>query len=311
MKALLSSLVIIAALLTGCSKGGGNDSVKHGLSDLKPTQKPQNPVQKNYLNSLTATLVGLSKYLPDDAVIFDTVLDGTKTKYIYSWSSERTEAKAKLNNDGLQFATDIKAKCLINNADSIASGGQPKAGSTSSEEAWLSTTGNNCPYIISRKNQMLTTYNRFDVDNVNRSVSADVSIGGTSYSSNEVKDERLVSLSGIRSIVINMKTTGYGNFNVNQTTTKVSSNTSSVGSLEIHLANGDYVTGPVTMESITQDSQTESQILFDGKSSQGDIRVVVKMKTGTTNEVYLNGEKIDLGAVGGLGFKANALVNFR
>lgn len=303
MKLVLSSLLIVCAFLTACSKDDGDKKSKGYAftKDFQPAHKPQNAAPQNYLQDVMVSLKESNLYLPSDAAFFNVIIDGSDVKSVWDGSDEREAAKRALNNEGLRFVEDIKRNCMINNAKKTESG-EARQGGTKTQSIVMSTTGNACPLLIHKGDSTATTYDLIDINQAAQTAHVVLRMQGSNFDSREVRNARIEGLSGIRLLKVEMNTTGSADITQNsrgQQTGKV--HVEGVGSVILSLANGDTVQGPITMEAVGTDQSTELRFLFDGKSNQGAVRIVVIVKSNQAPEIYLNGEKIDGSGWGGVG----------
>lgn len=285
---------MLSFALVGCSGGGGGG----GATGFNPNEKPQNAAEKQYVDELVATLSKSEKLVPSDVVVFDSVLDGTTAKDVTN-SDERKQALAKLSPEGQAFVKNVRAKCVVNNANVYQEGleSTPKVGSTIVQRGWMNTRGSGCPYIINEDNDSKITYTALNVTPTSANIAANLS--ATSNSLKEILDETYVKMAGVRSMAMNM--TMNGAMTAYQDAQKVSQNANYTGngSLKIILANSDVIQGPIQFLGSAANEKQSMQFLFDGTSPKGAIRIVGKMTTETGLEIYVNGEKVDASAVGG------------
>nr|WP_295902848.1 hypothetical protein [uncultured Bdellovibrio sp.] len=305
MKLILSSLLITCAFLTACSDSGSKNKNNPGLytfsKDFQPSHKPPNAAPMSYLKDVMISIKDSNLYIPSDAAFFNVIADGSDLKQIWDGSPERQEAFKKLNSEGLRFVNEIRTTCTINDARKTESG-DVRQGATKTQSINMSTSGNTCPFLVSKTDSNATTYDLIKLDQTAESVQIVMRIEGTNSESREVRSQRVSDLSGLRSFAINLRFNGNVDVIQTETTQTMKMRIEGSGSLMLVLSNGDTVRGPLSMEAVGTEKGMESRFLFEGQSNQGVIRVVVITKANQAPEIYLNGEKLDAGAFGAIPF---------
>lgn len=304
MKFLISSLVVLCAILSACSDDSGDKKDGGGgyafTQDYQPNYKPQNAAPTQYLKDILVSIKDTNLYVPDDAAFFDAIINGSDVRPIWDGSQERQEALQKLSGDGLRFLNDIRTTCAINNAKKTESG-EIRQGATKSQTLTMSTSGAGCPFVVSKNNLSETTYDTIDVNQAAQTFHVVMRLSGVNSETREIRNQRVVDLSGTRSMAVNLRLSG--NADVTQTASQqtMKMRIQGNGTVSVVLANGDTIGGLLSMEVVGTEQASESRVLFDGQSNHGAIRIVFIVRSNQPPEIYLNGEKVNAAEWGGIG----------
>lgn len=291
MKSFASALVLTSALMIGCSSGS-NSSSSPFTEDFKPNEKPQNAAPLPYAKELFQKINNNKQVLPKPNAIFNAVIDGSSVKRIYPDSTERNEAIADLNADGVRFLKDINEKCVIHDATTNTQGA-PAKGATVHSSGAMSTSGTDCPFVLESSFVEATTYSAYDISESTFNIAATITRKtdeGSKIFSNEIQQ-----ITGFKSVRI--KTNTNSNLSFQGTSPQdgtIASNSIMIGSFEMILADGNKISGPLNMQFTISNSKTNMQFLLELQSPQGMIRVVLRGTSDSkTPELYINGEKVD------------------
>lgn len=156
----------------------------------------------------------------------------------------------------------------------------------------MSLEGTDCPYTLSATGASEYTVTHSEKNSTSSVISFTLNIQSAKQAS--INDARVASLSGVKAQLLEM-TAGGGltlRSSLNDTKPTVDGVISGVGKIEYTFSNDEKLTGNLTIYSKSANNKTKTQTLFEAKTAQGLIRVVI-VSDGEKNETYLNGTKYE------------------
>lgn len=302
MRIALIPVIFSGLFLVACSGGGGGGgSAAQGINesfqfrqDFKPTIRPPGAASKEYEDLVANSLLQFSQNVPAEEAYFGVVIRDSDLRYIWNDSDARAQAQKVLAPEGLRFLKDIKVYCVINDAVKNESRpeGKPKEGDKISKVMEMSTTGANCPLLYQKSVDSEWEFYAIEEEADTGKTKTSMTLNSQQKTSVEVKDPALVKAGILRELKAEMS------FQGNKTTwqqIKVADDSKvyllGQGQMTLTLANGDIISGPITMETVSTGDIQEAQLLFEGKSQQGIVKVVLLDKAGAAPEAFVNGQK--------------------
>lgn len=305
MKFLMPSLLVMSALLSACANNSDSKNGGYAFTeDFKPNTRPGGAASEADLKDLLAVFKDSSKFVPDKAAIYDAVIDDSQTKSTYG-TPERQEALNKLNNDGTRFLEQVKNRCRINNATLRETGNNqtPYKGLVTTKNLSMSLEGQQCPMLHTETNSMTMVYD--DVQIGRDSAAVKMHLNSSTLNHQEVRDERMVQLNGVRSVSIKMDLSGAGEATATARSNESKVKASGSGVLKIVLANGETIAGNMKIETFAINNVSSMQVLFEANTSKGAVRIVVIKNANEELKAYLNGSRINPRDWEDIGFKVN------
>lgn len=301
MRSLSFISVVVSGLLLGACSGGGGGSVVPEINenfefrhDFKPDLSPPGAASKEYENQVSSSLLQFSQNIPAQEAYFGVVIRDSDIRYIWDDSAERTKAQKTLSPEGLRLLKDIKVYCVINDAVKKESRpeGDPQEGDKITKILEMSTSGANCPLSFQKSVDSEWEFYAIETDKESGKTQTSMTLNSQQKIALEVKDTALIKSGILKELKAEIS------FQGNKTTWRrvKAADESKVyllgrGVMTLTLANGDVITGPVTIETVSAGDTHQSQMLFEGKSAQGNVKVVLLDKAGSSPEAFINGTK--------------------
>jgi hypothetical protein len=280
----LVSVALFAALAMGCA---GSDDNKNSLD---PYSKPANPVPKEYIVELASMRERSKKYIPAEEAIFDRVIDEEEVKNVSE--SEKNEKMSLLNSSGEAFLKTIKTDCTIQNAK-LKEKGSADVGQTQSKTLTMSAAGDKCPIEINRKEENVIQYQSTYKPDENGRGTVKGNGTKTIFSSFKILDKKIASLAGYKSLLVDYQLIGSFNVRIDPEETKLDSNGSLSGKVEIDLADGSKISGPLSGEVTASDEKYSVIVIFNGSTPKGDLKIAFVVDKDENSGLWINGEKAD------------------
>ncbi len=300
MRIALIPVIISGLFLAACS-GGGGGSATPGINenfqfrqDFKPTLRPPGAAATEYEDLVAKSLVQFSQNVPAEEAYFGVVIRDSDIRYIWDDSIERAHAQKTLAPEGIRFLKDIKVYCVINDAVKKESRpeGAPKEGDKISKVLDMSTSGANCPLHFQKSVDSEWEYYAIEDEADTGKTKTSMVLNSQQKTAVEVRDPGLIKAGILRELKAEIS------FQGNKTTWQrvKAADDSKVyllgrGEMTLTLANGDIISGPITMETVSTGDSQQAQFLFEGRSPQGLIKVVLLDKLGESPEAFINGQK--------------------
>lgn len=300
MRTAFIPAIISGLFLVACSGGGGgsgapaiNESFQF-RQDFKPTLSPPGAVAKDYEEVVANSLLQFSQNVPAEEAYFGVVIRDSDIRYIWDDSAERVNAQKTLAPEGARLLNDIKVYCVINDAvkNETRPEAAPKEGDKISKVLEMSTSGTNCPLHFQKSVDSEWEYYAVEEDTESGKIKNSMILNSQQKTTLTVRDPALLKTGVLKEMKVEIS------FQGNKTTWQrvKAADDSKVyllgrGEMTLTLANGDVISGPITMETISTGESQQAQLLFDGRSAHGAVKVVLLDKAGGSPEAYINGQK--------------------
>ncbi len=283
----------LALSLTACSNSSSNGK---GGVDADPYSKPANPVSEAYAQGIMQTWSQSEQVVPGEAAIFDGVIDGTEIKPINDWSPERRDALSKLNQDGQNLLQSIQANCQTTGPDRNEEG-ELGVGKTQTIQLSMGLIGDSrtCPLNSSHSAVQATTFTNFKPVDQNGNGQIVVNSVSTQKQSMILNDRDVANLVGAKSMKLEFKMSSVAQNDIVAGQQQIKADGQMTGNLDIRLANGDVISGPINgVMKLTENLMTMT-VIFSGKTPQGDLKVAFVGDSNGKSELIINGKKMDGG----------------
>ncbi|MNJ94700.1 hypothetical protein D3C87_124020 [compost metagenome] len=296
MRVLNLFLVGAVGTLVACSNGGGGSGGDNGFEDYKPAEKPANAISKADLQYYVTVAKTSTKVLPEDAAIYKIVVSGAKAQPVAP--DARAEALAKLDGNGKAALQSIQTNCTITDAVGSSQGDQElRVGAQTLDTAKMSLSGAQCPLSGMVQEESRTIIKDLKANQSTNTAEIDTEVTQRSYTGRRVDSQELRDLSGFAGMELQVSTSGRVKLSIAQDKMSMEAQLKGKGQLQINLADGDIVKGPVNFEASVADGKMMAQYLFDGTTRRGALRVVVLVNqyqaTYYVNGVQMSPEEID------------------
>lgn len=284
-------LVFTGLVLVACSNGSGSD--RSGLhQDFKPDLKPSNGASPEDVRYYFSLLKASQFVLPEDVTLYDMVVASGKTELVNS--KDREQSYSKLNQTGKLIHKSIKDTCKIDNAQGTVLGDETlKVGAKKVETAKMGIGGTSCVMTARMQEEVRTEIKALSFNEKNRSFSLTKDVMQTTFDGRRMDHADLRSASGLSLIEKSLLLRGTMTVKVQDEDMWLQGQMSGTGQMRWDLASGDSVSGPMTLEVVFPESgDMESQVLFEGQTQRGALRMVMIGK-GKSQRVYVNGIEMD------------------
>ena len=295
----ISSMILCASALAfvGCGKNSSSPATNnpYTLDDYGPSTKPAGAASNESLKGLLQMMKGANALLPGQDTYHQVVSDGTDLREVTDSSPERQKALKKLSPEGLQVLASMKANCQIHDAQATQNGNPDSVtGATLTKTASMSTSGAACPILENVRNSTTTHYDRVDVNQQTQDFVIQESTQQVSEAHSKIQDPRLASRIGMAQIDLVLNTNL--KLETSQTAGVQTTNAKLVGEgqIQLALADGGQINFKIKMQVLAKGNEQATQILLDGQTPEGAVRIVVIMgKDSQIQLLTVNGQKAD------------------
>lgn len=282
----------LVAGLVACSDGGSSENKPKGPTDFEPARKPADAVSsadQKYYQELVLTI---AKHLPQDAAVFSTVLSGAKAEAVKQ--EDHDKAMARLNADGQQIARLIQARCQINQAQSTATGDtEMRVGAKQREVGTMSIADSGtCLTPMTKDAQSDSVITSIDGNSNLVHIKSTTTL--VEKMDRKVNDDFVQYRTNLRSASTSIASKANLDIAFSKDNITMKAVVSGTGAMAYELVDGDFVRGPISFEANIDSgtNKANGQYLYDLKTSRGALRIVM-IGNETSQEVYVNGEKVN------------------
>ncbi len=286
MVSLGCSNVLPGSLLLAGDKNNHGEKPEAPAISFHPYEVPANPAAVKFVQDLFLSLKLTHAYVPEDAAFMKAIIVGDKVRDIYRGSHDRTQALAKLKPEGYAFMNRLVQQCKLVPAARKDSG-RPKPGVTVTTTLQMSVLG--CDYSMEKSLVKNVSYSQYSTNQAEGSYSWNESYAVTSNEQREVLDKTMAGVSNLKALTFSNTVTGSANYTASKAGYQITALLKGAGQAQVVFADGEVLQGPVHSESRTDENGTTVKVRFDGKTSRGDILIMVLRDTKSVLSVYVNG----------------------